>query len=50
MKLLQELFASPDIGDQIVAPAEMVIVDVEGNLPEHWLWYIPEVFPFLLPL
>lgn len=24
MKLLQELFATPDIGDQIVAPAEMV--------------------------
>lgn len=28
MKLLQELFATPDIGDQIVAPAEMVIISV----------------------
>lgn len=32
MKLLQELFASPDIGDQIVAPSEMVIMEIKGNL------------------
>lgn len=47
MKLLQELFATPDIGDQIVAPAEMVIGDVEGESRRAFVMGLPGSISFV---